>query len=391
MYQQDRRFTYVIANVPYSRVDHYYSTTEDLLQVFEVLDEYCRITNEDLENYYDSRNWIKDILLIVDEAHLYLGARESLTKASILNKLKLIFTQCRKRKIRIVFITQRLTQIDIYVRRLSDYVEEYNLRNVFWLELDKKNVYLNKWDVVDIETDQSVKFTNDWQAQTIKEETLIHSEYFSPLTSFLELFALADKWYRQIIKEEHQTYHVCWSEDPRVKEFTFPLLMRDLIITPSKKELEKRKKKRENKNKKRYEIYLPWVVKFLKKIRLPIKQKIMSIFHPWFEALDFNELYKEEDRLEKVDKVYAELKQKRLDYHTQKLNRINSPWDDLLNFIKRQDDICRYYKNLSEKPLWNDSIWNSTIHSPKSENEKNMIQIQKSEEIKQNKKVLILW
>ena len=131
MYQQDRRYTYVIANVPYSRVDHYYSTTEDLLNVFEVLDEYCRLTNEDLENYYDSRNGIKDILLIVDEAHLYLGARESLTKASILNKLKLIFTQCRKRKIRIVFITQRLTQIDIskvilfYIIWQSSYVNVY--------------------------------------------------------------------------------------------------------------------------------------------------------------------------------------------------------------------------------------------------------------------------
>ncbi|MCR4661551.1 MAG: hypothetical protein K5765_06080 [Clostridia bacterium] len=127
MYQQERRFTYVIANVPYSRVDHYYSTVDDLLTVFTALDEYTALTNKQLENFYDSRDMIKDILVIVDEAHLYLGARESLTKASILNKLKLIFTQCRKRKIRIVFITQRLTQIDIYVRRLADYVEEYDM------------------------------------------------------------------------------------------------------------------------------------------------------------------------------------------------------------------------------------------------------------------------
>lgn len=348
MYQQDRRYTYVIANVPYSRVDHYYSTTEDLLKVFEVLDEYCKITNEDLENYYDSRNWIKDILLIVDEAHLYLGARESLTKASILNKLKLIFTQCRKRKIRIVFITQRLTQIDIYVRRLSDYVEEYNLRNVFGLELDKLSVYLNKGDVVDIETDQSVKFTNEWQAQTIKEETLIHSEYFSPLTSFLEFFALFDKWYKQIIKEEHQTYHVCWSEDPRVQEFTFPILMKNLIITPSKKELEKWRKKRENKWKTWYQIYLPSITKALNTIRINIKQKIIPLFHPWYEALDFNELYKEEERLQKLE-------------------------------------------SLDPKPLINaDDTRNITPIQTEDRQEKDLIPIQAEENKEEEKKVLIL-
>lgn len=358
----DKRFTYIIANVPYSFVDHYYSTTEDLLKVFEVLDEYCKITNEDLENYYDSRNGIKDILLIVDEAHLYLGARESLTKASILNKLKLIFTQCRKRKIRIVFITQRLTQIDIYVRRLSDYVEEYNLRNVFGLELDKKSVYLNKWDVVDIETDQSVKFTNDGQAQTIKEETLIHSEYFSPLTSFLEFFALFDKWYRKLVKEEHQTYHVCWSEDPRVKELTFPILMRDLIVVPTKQELEKWKKKRENKNKSWFEKYLPTLTKNIKKLRNAIKQKIVPLFHPWYESLDFNELYKEEDRLQKIESL-----------ENTQLKNDNCPSNTSIDQVNKRDDV----------------EWISPIYSAESQDEKNLIPTKEIQEIPKNK-VLIL-
>ena len=129
MFKVDKEKTYIIANVPYSVVDHYYSTTEDLLNVFDVLGQYSIDTNADVENFYKNRENKKDIILIVDEAHLYLGARESLTKASILNQLKTIFTQCRKRKIRVVFITQRLTQIDIYVRRLSDYVEEYNYVN----------------------------------------------------------------------------------------------------------------------------------------------------------------------------------------------------------------------------------------------------------------------
>ena len=313
IYKSNPRFTYVIANVPYSRVNYYYSTTEDLLHVFEVLDEYCQLTNEDLEEYYDSRDLIKDILLIVDEAHLYLGARESLTKASILNKLKLIFTQCRKRKIRIVFITQRLTQIDIYVRRLSDYVEEYNIRNIFWLELDKHNVYLNKWDVVDIETDQSVKINNEWERQTIKEETLIHSNYFAPLTSFLEFFCLFDKWYRDILKEEHMTYHVCWSPDPRVREITFPILMKELIIVPTEKEIAEYNKRKENKNKKWYEIYCPMLTKIIKQIIANIKQTFYWMFNPWYESLDFEELYSEAEREEKIESVIQEEKKAILD------------------------------------------------------------------------------
>ena len=118
LFKVDKEKTYIIANVPYSVVDHYYSTTEDLLNVFEVLGEYSLDTNSILENFYNNRDNKKDIILIVDEAHLYLWARESLTKASILNQLKTIFTQCRKRKIRVVFITQRLTQIDTSIKEM---------------------------------------------------------------------------------------------------------------------------------------------------------------------------------------------------------------------------------------------------------------------------------
>ncbi len=323
MYQQERRFTYVIANVPYSRVDHYYSTVDDLLTVFTALDEYTALTNKQLENFYDSRDMIKDILVIVDEAHLYLGARESLTKASILNKLKLIFTQCRKRKIRIVFITQRLTQIDIYVRRLADYVEEYDMHKRLWLELDKKNVYMNKWDVVDIETDQTVKYTNEWDMQTIKDELRIYSEYFSPLTSILEYFALLfNKWYREILKEEYQTYHVCWNPDSRVKPFNREILMKWLVITPTKEEIEKRRKKRENKWKSRLQIHAPLFYSTLQEYKkkilssdlyIKIKTKIKSISSPWYEDLNFQELYNEaeseENLQEKVKTIDEDIKE----------------------------------------------------------------------------------
>lgn len=236
LFKLDKTKSFIIANVPYSVVDHYYSTTEDLLKVFDVLGKYSIDTNADVENFYNNRDNKKDIILVVDEAHLYLGARESLTKASILNQLKTIFTQCRKRKIRVVFITQRLTQIDIYVRRLSDYVEEYNYVNWWILEFVKKRIYLNKWDVADIETDTTTKFTNDGDATTYKEDTLISSEFFRPLTTFLEIFALFSPGYRKILLEEYKTYHICWYPDLNVEELNYEKFLQDIEI----KQLEKK-------------------------------------------------------------------------------------------------------------------------------------------------------
>lgn len=229
-FSKDKRSTYIISNVPYSCVDHFYSTVDDLLNVFEVLDDYTMRTNLDIKSYSGVEKYTKSILLIIDEAHLYLGARESLTKASILNKLKLIFTQCRKRKIRIVFITQRLTQIDIYVRRLADYVEEYHRSNFLWLYRVKKTVYENRWDVADIETDTSIKMTNDGQMKNYKEDAKLYSEFFRPLTMGLQLFSFTKKGYRDLIKEYHNTYYVCWQHDDRVSPLTFEKLVEWLSI-----------------------------------------------------------------------------------------------------------------------------------------------------------------
>ena len=229
LFKLDKERTYIIANVPYSVVDHYYSTVEDLLNVFDVLWEYSIKTNEQVKSFYNNRWAVKDIVLIVDEAHLYLWARESLTKASILNQLKTIFTQCRKRKIRVVFITQRLTQIDIYVRRLADYVEEYEFNKFANIERVKWRLYLNKWDVADIETDTTTKFTN-WEAKTYKEDAFITSSFFRPLTSILELFVLFSSAYRRILLEEYQTYHICGYPDLKVEKLTYEKLLAGLQI-----------------------------------------------------------------------------------------------------------------------------------------------------------------
>ena len=92
---------------------------------------------------------------------MYLDSRSSLRAGSNLERMTRLFTQCRKRKIRIVFITQRLTQIDVRVRRLADYVEEYHKGSFFGLYRVRKTVYENRGDIADIETDQTIRFSDD--------------------------------------------------------------------------------------------------------------------------------------------------------------------------------------------------------------------------------------
>lgn len=233
-FDYDKRKTYIIANVPYSIVDHYYSTVDDLLKVFEVLDEYCNSTNKFVDEFYFARDQVKDIVLIVDEAHLYLNSREATNKNWIIKKLMLIFTQCRKRKIKIYFISQRLTQVDIVIRRLSDYVEELTYHKFFNIEYVKDRIYLNKWDVADIETDTIAKDPN-WDNKT-KEDSLVYSGFFSPLTTWLEFLELFRPWYKAILREEFQTYHICGLEDDRVKDFNLNILLDNLVIVPDDKQ-----------------------------------------------------------------------------------------------------------------------------------------------------------
>jgi len=218
----DKTQNYIIANVPYSFVDYYWSDTDDLLNVFKVLWQFSETTNHDVEIFHKDMSSQKNIVLVVDEAHLYLWSRESLTKWSILSNLKTILTQCRKRKIKILFITQRLTQIDIFVRRLSDYVIEYRRTSFLWLiQRVRKTIYENRWDVADIETDQSIKINNDWETVSFKEDSIIEKSFFSPLTTFLDLFIFLDNNYIKIIKEEFNTLHISWYKDSRVKQFTY--------------------------------------------------------------------------------------------------------------------------------------------------------------------------
>ena len=296
LFKLNKDKNYIIANVPYSIVDHYRSTQEDLLQVFEILGRYSEESNRNVKDLFKTRKQQKNIILVVDEAHLYLWARESLTKASIPNQLKTIFTQCRKRKIRSILITQRLTQIDIYVRRLSDYVEEYHYTNLIVFERVRKRVYLNKGDVADIETDNSIKITNDGEAQTIKQDTQLSSSIFRPLTTGLQILSYLDKDHQRMIKEEYKTLHICGYEDIAVKPLTYEAFC-EWIKVPKKNQGEEKK----------------WLIK---KFKLWY-QKVLV----WYNKRELNldlEYYDDELRrdlkLREVEEDLERKENKRLDY-----------------------------------------------------------------------------
>ena len=80
MYETDDRDVFVITNVPYMRCNYFFSTEDDLLRLFKLLDDFCQETNLDVKGYADSLKNQKDIYLIIDEAHRYFDSRASLIK-----------------------------------------------------------------------------------------------------------------------------------------------------------------------------------------------------------------------------------------------------------------------------------------------------------------------
>lgn len=229
MYETNENQVYVISNVPYSRCDYFFSSEEDLINVFSVLDEYCQETNYHVKEYAQNLKKYKDIYIIIDEAHRYFDSRSSLLKWNNLEKMNNVLTQCRKRNIRIVAITQRLTMIDIRFRRLSDYVEEYRRGEFFGVYWVRHFVYENRGDLADIETDNVVKVTADGESKTLKEDCLIYKEFFSPLTFGLQLWSVFNKAYRKIAKEYYNTYYICALHDENVKEFNLQVLQDGLL------------------------------------------------------------------------------------------------------------------------------------------------------------------
>lgn len=178
----DKSKTYIIANVKYDFVDRFFNTVDELNKVLESIVNYCKITNKDIKKYYDERAKYKDIVLVVDEAHLYFDSRNW---KSYNSSLDVILSQCRKRNIKVFFISQRLKRVDLNIRRLADFVIRYRREKkpiLLWFEWVKRFVYSNEWDLADIQwDDQKTYIMNSEQQKSEIEQSEIDHNFFTPL------------------------------------------------------------------------------------------------------------------------------------------------------------------------------------------------------------------
>ena len=136
IWKQRNPYWLLIANIPYDFVDMHFSKEEDLDDILLFLVNYIADTNNTESLKEDDFPLIR---LIIDEAHTYFPAR-GYQKFS-LDFVK-ILTQCRKRNISIDIVTQRLWQIDVFIRRLCWVCTWYT--DLFFGF--RKVVYYDIWD-----------------------------------------------------------------------------------------------------------------------------------------------------------------------------------------------------------------------------------------------------
>lgn len=178
----------LISNMKYDFVDFYFNSKKDFDFILRDLVQYIHETNDDdeLKKSID----FPPIKIIVDEAHIYLFARDFkwFTK-----DILLVLTQCRKRDISVDFITQELWQIDVFIRRLCPYIEYF----------EKMPLWLTK---------QSIVYSLDVEWTSMKDETKfeeIEASYLLPFSRG----PIFDKSVKQYYDQKYLTKKVIWYEN----------------------------------------------------------------------------------------------------------------------------------------------------------------------------------
>lgn len=176
----------IISNLNYDFVDILFDSKEDFDFVLKDLVQYVRDSN----NVDELKESIKfpPIKIIVDEAHIYLFARDFkwFTK-----DILLVLTQCRKRDISIDFITQELWQIDVFIRRLAPYIHYFQ---TLWFWMRK----------------QSILYSLDAEATSMRDELSfeeVDSSYLLP-DSWALFFK--KKTLKRFYDQKYLTKYVIW-------------------------------------------------------------------------------------------------------------------------------------------------------------------------------------
>lgn len=204
----DKNTNLIISNIPYSFVDIHYDTKEELNKILDSIINYCKITNRDIKKYYNERFKYKNIILVVDEAHHYFDSRKFKEYSDMLD---IVLSQCRKRNIKIFFISQRLKRVDLNIRRLSDFVVRYLrtrrpiLPNSQTVE---RIIYSNEWDLADIKGDDSKTYImNSESNQDEITQSIVDKWSFKPLYSLFWYFPYSEKWWK-MKNEEYNTAYI---------------------------------------------------------------------------------------------------------------------------------------------------------------------------------------
>ena len=120
----------MISNIPNSITDIFYNSPDDLRQIIEYLFRFFIESNIDINKYNKT---FRDIILVIDEAQLYFPQDWTVLSGDkeLLQKFRVILTQCRKRNVKLYLCTQRWKTVNINVRRYTDYIYMYNMQHFF--------------------------------------------------------------------------------------------------------------------------------------------------------------------------------------------------------------------------------------------------------------------
>lgn len=178
----------LIANIPYDFVDIFFDSKDDFDCLMKDLVQYIRDTNS--VEFLKQGKEFPPILILWDEIHEYLFSRDF---KNFSKDVVLVLTQCRKRSIEINCISQRLTQVDVFLRRLV------------WLFHVFKNVGNPKFGI----TKQMIKECIDPESNNIDDDLA-----YETLETCIILPAVRHpvlkKRLSSYFEQKYLTYYVVW-------------------------------------------------------------------------------------------------------------------------------------------------------------------------------------
>lgn len=198
----------LIANIPYDFVDYHFDSKEDFDCIMRDLVQYIRDTNS--VDFLKENKEFPPILILWDEIHEYLFNRDF---KSLNKDVVLVLTQCRKRQIEIDCVSQRVAQVDVFLKRLVWIFHYYKLLWKTWIRQEFILDCVNP-DSNDIEDESSYE--------------VLESCYLLPD----KIALLFNKSLQDYYSQKYLTYYVVWWDNVYANEDDISLLKKwDLIYS----------------------------------------------------------------------------------------------------------------------------------------------------------------